>query len=194
MTFRMSAEAQTIRVFTLLDGSNEFIGESDAYIPPYTGLPANSTDIAPPDIPAGYAAVFNADEMKWHLTEDHRGKTVYETKTGAAIYISELGALPPDVTTISPTGNYQKWNGNAWVDDVDAERVALINEAESQKKELLRHASEIIATLQDAVDLDMATDEEKLRLNEWKKYRVLLNRIRPENAPDIEWPVSPVME
>ena len=194
MTFRMSAEAQTIRVFNLLDGSNEFIGESDAYIPPHTGLPANSTDIAPPDIPAGYAAVFNADEMKWHLIEDHRGKTVYETKTGAAIYISELGALPPDVTTISPTGNYQKWNGNAWVDDVDAERVALINEAESQKKELLRHASEIIATLQDAVDLDMATDEEKLRLNEWKKYRVLLNRIRPENAPDIEWPVIPVME
>ena len=105
MTFRMSAEAQTIRVFNLLDGSNEFIGESDAYIPPHTGLPANSTDIAPPDIPAGYAAVFNTDEMKWHLIEDHRGKTVYETKTGAAIYISELGALSPDVTAISPDGD-----------------------------------------------------------------------------------------
>ncbi|HDW3140734.1 TPA: tail fiber assembly protein [Escherichia fergusonii] len=194
MAFIMSEHPQTIKIYNLLAGTGEFIGEGDAYIPPYTGLPANSTDIAPPDIPAGYAAVFNADEMKWHLIEDHRGKTVYETKTGAAIYISELGALPPDVTTISPTGNYQKWNGNAWVDDVDAERVALINEAESQKKELLRHASEIIATLQDAVDLDMATDEEKLRLNEWKKYRVLLNRIRPENAPDIEWPVIPVME
>lgn len=37
MAFRMSAEAQTIRVFNLLDGTNEFIGESDAYIPPYTG-------------------------------------------------------------------------------------------------------------------------------------------------------------
>ena len=49
MAFRMSAEAQTIRVFNLLDGTNEFIGESDAYIPPHTGLPANSTDIAPPD-------------------------------------------------------------------------------------------------------------------------------------------------
>ncbi|CUX87666.1 hypothetical protein BN3564_44828 [Escherichia coli] len=42
--------------------------------------------------------------MKWELMEDHRGKTVYETKTGAAIYISELGALPPDVTAISPGG------------------------------------------------------------------------------------------
>lgn len=64
MGFKMSAEAQIIRVFNYLDGTNEFIGESDAYIPPYTGLPANSTDIAPPDIPAGFAAVFNANEMK----------------------------------------------------------------------------------------------------------------------------------
>ncbi|ELG3896578.1 tail fiber assembly protein [Salmonella enterica] len=191
MTFRMSAEAQTIRVFNLLDGTNEFIGESDAYIPPHTGLPANSTDIAPPDIPVGFAAVFNADEMKWHLIEDHRGKTVYETKTGAAIYISELGSLPSDVTTISPTGNYQKWNGNAWVDDESAERDALVREAESQKKEQTAYAGEIIATLQDAVDLDMATEEEKLSLTKWKKYRVLLNRVQPEDAPNIEWPELP---
>ncbi|EAA8481478.1 tail fiber assembly protein, partial [Salmonella enterica subsp. enterica] len=143
MTFRMSAEAQTIRVFNYLDGTNEFIGESDMYIPPHTGLPANCTDIAPPDIPAGYAAVFNADEMKWHLLEDHRGKTVYETKVGTAIYISELGALPPDVTTISPTGNYQKWNGNAWVDDESAKRDALVRAAESQKKEQISYAGEI---------------------------------------------------
>ncbi|HAH6919014.1 TPA: tail fiber assembly protein, partial [Escherichia coli] len=43
-------------------------------------------------------------------------------------------------------------------------------------------------TLQDAVDLDMATEEEKLSLTKWKKYRVLLNRVQPENAPNIEWP------
>ncbi|WDB97337.1 tail fiber assembly protein [Escherichia albertii] len=191
MTFRMSAEAQTIRIFNLLDGTNEFIGESDAYIPPHTGLPANSTDIAPPDIPVGFAAVFNADEMKWDLVEDHRGKTVYETKTGAAIYISELGSLPSDVTTISPTGNYQKWNGNAWVDDESAERDALVREAEFQKKEQTAYAGEIIATLQDAVDLDMATEEEKSSLTKWKKYRVLLNRVQPEDAPNIEWPEMP---
>ncbi|HCO5017034.1 TPA: tail fiber assembly protein, partial [Escherichia fergusonii] len=138
--------------------------------------------------PAGYAAVFNADEMKWHLLEDHRGKTVYETKVGTAIYISELGALPPDVTTISPTGNYQKWNGNAWVDDESAKRDALVRAAESQKKEQISYAGEIIATLQDAVDLDMATEEEKISLTKWKRYRVLLNRVNPDNAPDIEWP------
>ncbi|EHG6000965.1 phage tail fiber assembly protein [Escherichia coli] len=191
MIFRMSAEAQTIRVFNYLDGTNEFIGESDMYIPPHTGLPANCTDIAPPDIPAGYAAVFNADEMKWHLMEDHRGKSVYETKTGAAIYISELGALPPDVTTISPTGNYQKWNGNAWVDDENAGHDALVRAAESQKKELLRNASEIITILQDAVDLSIATKEEIILLNEWKMYRILLNRIDTSITLNIQWPTSP---
>lgn len=35
MTFRMSAEAQTIRVFNLLDGTNEFIGESEVMLPTY---------------------------------------------------------------------------------------------------------------------------------------------------------------
>lgn len=184
----MSAEAQTIRVFNYLDGTNEFIGESDAYIPPHTGIPANSTDIAPPDIPAGFAAVFNADEMKWHLVEDHRGKTVYETKTGAAIYISELGELPPDVTAIFPDGDYQKWNGNVWVNDEKAERDAFVRAAESQKKEKIAYAGEIIATLQDAVDLDMATEEEKVSLIKWKRYRVLLNRVNPDDAPNIEWP------
>ncbi|HAV2420762.1 tail fiber assembly protein [Escherichia coli] len=28
----------------------------------------------------------------------------------------------------------------------------------------------------------------------WKTYRVLLNRVDTSVAPDIEWPVSPVME
>ncbi|ENE68213.1 putative phage tail fiber assembly protein [Escherichia coli P0304777.12] len=51
MAFRMSEQPRTIKIYNLLAGTNEFIGEGDAYIPPHTGLPANSTDIAPPDIP-----------------------------------------------------------------------------------------------------------------------------------------------
>ncbi len=74
MAFRMSEQPRTIKIYNLLAGTNEFIGEGDAYIPPHTGLPANSTDIAPPDIPAGFVAVFNSDESSWHLVEDHRGK------------------------------------------------------------------------------------------------------------------------
>ncbi len=45
MAFRMSEQPRTIKIYNLLAGTNEFIGEGDAYIPPHTGLPANSTDI-----------------------------------------------------------------------------------------------------------------------------------------------------
>lgn len=89
MDFRMSEQPRTITIYNLLAGTNEFIGEGDAYIPPHTGLPANSTDIAPPDIPAGFVAVFNSDDASWHLVEDHRGKTVYDVASGDALFISE---------------------------------------------------------------------------------------------------------
>ncbi|MDI0552840.1 tail fiber assembly protein, partial [Escherichia coli] len=51
-----------------------------------------------------------------------------------------------------------------------------------------------IAPLQDAVDLEIATEEETSLLEAWKKYRVLLNRIDTSTAPDIEWPEIPSME
>ena len=49
--------------------------------------------------------------------------------------------------------------------------------------------SEHIAPLQDAVDLEIATEENSL-LEARKKYRVLLNRVNTTTAPDIEWPTS----
>ena len=54
-----------------------------------------------------------------------------------------------------------------------------------------RVASEHIAPLQDAVDLEIATEEETSLLEAWKKYRVLLNRVDTSTAPDIEWPEEP---
>ncbi|CAM4067619.1 tail fiber assembly protein [Xenorhabdus thuongxuanensis] len=63
--------------------------------------------------------------------------------------------------------------------------------AESQKKHLLNTATEKIAIFQDAVDLDMATDAEKSALTDWRKYRVLLNRVDCATVPDIQWPEPP---
>ncbi|PPX14829.1 tail fiber assembly protein [Escherichia coli] len=56
------------------------------------------------------------------------------------------------------------------------------------KQTLMDEASLKISILQDAVDLDMATGDEKTRLTSWKKYRVLLNRVDTLTAPDISWP------
>ncbi|EBR4477538.1 tail fiber assembly protein, partial [Salmonella enterica] len=113
----------------------------------------------------------------WNVVEDHRGQTVYRTDTGEAVWISELGPLPENVTTISPDGQYEKWDGTKWVKDEEAEKAAQLRQAEETKSRLLQMASEKIAPLQDAVDLDEATDKEKASLLAWKKYRVQVNRV-----------------
>ncbi|EDW7927652.1 tail fiber assembly protein [Salmonella enterica subsp. enterica serovar Oslo] len=190
MTFKMSEQAQTIKVFNLRSDTNEFIGAGDAYIPPHTGLPANCTDVAPPDIPAGHTAVFDRESGAWSLFEDHRGETVYDTTTGNQMYISDPGPLPENVTSVSPGGGYKKWDSKAqvWVNDEAAEAAARLREAEGTKNRLLQIASEKIAPLQDAVDLGEATDKEKASLLAWRKYRVLVNRVDTSN-PD--WPEQP---
>lgn len=107
MAFKMSEETRTVRVYDLRADTNEFIGASDAWIAPHTGLPSNCTDIAPPDIPACHIAVFDAETQTWSLHEDHRGETVYDTTTGNQVYISAPGPLPENVTSVSPGGEYQ---------------------------------------------------------------------------------------
>ncbi|EGC1079073.1 DUF4376 domain-containing protein [Salmonella enterica] len=119
MAFKMSNEAQTIKVFNLRSDTNEFIGAGDAYIPPHTGLPAGCTDIAPPDIPASHTAVFDTEKQTWSLFEDHRGKTVYDTTTGNQVYISEPGPLPENTTTQAPASPVDKFENGQWVADLN---------------------------------------------------------------------------
>ncbi|HBN7280831.1 TPA: tail fiber assembly protein [Escherichia coli] len=64
----------------------------------------------------------------------------------------------------------------------------LMTEAENNKNNLLDIAAREIAPLQDAVDLEDATNEEVSKLKEWRQYRVALNRIDLSSAPAIEWP------
>ena len=61
-----------------------------------------------------------------------------------------------------------------------------------QKKNTLRTAADSeIAWLQDAVDAEIATDEEVALLAEWKKYRIILMRIDALKSPDTDWPTLP---
>lgn len=123
MAFQMSEQAQTIKVYNLRSDTNEFIGAGDAYIPPHTGLPANCTDIAPPDIPASHTAVFDSEKQTWSLFEDHRGETVYDTTTGNPIYISEPGPLPENTTTQAPASPIDKFENGQWVADLNTARI-----------------------------------------------------------------------
>lgn len=191
MTFTMSEIDQTITVYNLRSDTNEFIGIGDAYIPAYTGLPANCTTIKPPVIEAGFAAIFDTNKKKWFLCEDHRGESVFDTENGNKQLITELGPYPVGTTTLPPENQWQKWNGSAWVSDSEAEHNAHVRDAELLKNELMKLANTNIEILQDTIDFDMATEEDKALLTKWRKFRIELNKLNLNTAPAISWPDKP---
>ena len=69
----------------------------------------------------------------------------------------------------------------------------LVVDAQSKMTTLLTIASEKIAPLQDAVDLDLATADEIASLTAWKTYRVAVNRVPTQAGypSTIDWPVQP---
>lgn len=75
--------------------------------------------------------------------------------------------------------------------DAEAEKLFRIRGTEETKNSLMQVASEHIAPLQDAADLEIVIEEETSLREAWKKYRVLLNRVDTSTAPDIEWPEEP---
>ncbi|MBC6555307.1 tail fiber assembly protein [Citrobacter braakii] len=188
MAFKMTDSNRVITIYNLSSSTNEFIGQGDGFIPANTGLPAYSTDIEPPLAKDGFVAVFDFESEKWSLVEDHRGKTVYDIHTGEAITVNQLGKLPDDVVSVAPEGHFVKWDGKKWVHDTEAEKMAQITQATQQKESLLALAASKIAPLQDAVDLDIATEAEVELLLAWKKCRVLLNRVDTSKP---EWPPHP---
>lgn len=91
---------------------------------------------------------------------------------------------------VAPTPDDYRWGNGQWVHLAKHETMRA--RAAAQKKAyLMQQAHNAIAPLEDAIDLDMATEAEKLVLLAWKKYRVLLNRVDISTAPDVEWPVPP---
>lgn len=167
------------------------IGESDALIQAGTGLPANCTEVQPPVARKDVVRVFNEASYSWEELPDNRGRVVYIKATGDAVEVEALGALSDEVTTLAYPGPYYRWVGKSWRLDDKAQRAGMIADAQAMRFQLLEQANKAIAPLQAAIDLDMATEAETAALLAWKKYLVLLNRIDPQLAPDIDWPEVP---
>ncbi|KHT36630.1 tail fiber assembly protein [Pectobacterium carotovorum] len=95
---------------------------------------------------------------------------------------------------VAPAGlirSSDKYGLPCWQNAPSPSTLELVQAAEQQKAALLMLANAAISPLVDAVDLSIATDEEKTSLKEWKTYRVMLNRIDVTTAPDITWPEAP---
>ena len=93
--------------------------------------------------------------------------------------------------SISPPGKMRAAGDNGlpvWV-DVPPPTQEEISAANAKKLQSLRKiADSEISWRQDAVDAEIATDDEVTDLAAWKKYRVLLMRVDTSNP---EWPEKP---
>lgn len=129
------------------------------------------------------------DTVKVEYEEDGtiiRTSTDVSTLVPAGRSVAEIKSLPDGFET-------GEWifDGKSVIKKIKTHE-QIVTEAESEKQAMMAEATTVIAPLQDAVDLGIATPEEESALKEWKKYRVLLNRIDTSAAPDIKWPVKPV--
>lgn len=183
----LAIEAGNIRCFYFDSVTGEYTGWSDEYIHIGVSMPGNSTDIDPGEDVAGKVSLFNG--TGWQLEEDHRGVIVYSLDNKAPSVVDYIGPIKDGFVTAAPTSLFDKWDGKKWVMDVEAQHAADVVAAEQKKVFLLAESNIAITPLQDALELDMATDAEKASLLEWKKYRVLLMRV--DTAKPV-WPTPPV--
>ncbi|EQB2482229.1 tail fiber assembly protein [Klebsiella quasipneumoniae] len=190
----IAIQAGSVQVFHFDSNTREFIGIEDIYVPLGVGIPALACLDEPPVQNEYQVAVRSEDNSSWSVTDDYRGITVYDLQTLASHIITEPGPIPDTVTTSAPSTPYDKWDGSAWVTDANAQHAADVAAADQQKKELIALVTSDISILQDAVALNMATDEEKSQLTSLQAYRVLINRLDTSLAPNIVWPVTTIRE
>lgn len=123
---------------------------------------------------------------------DRRG-TVYHMKTGAPFEWRGPREIPEIYTDKPWPGRFFVWVDDEWQLDEQAQFQSLSQQALVDRDALLAIAAIRIAPLQDAVDLEKATGEEKAALLKWKGYRVNLNRIEDQEGFPLEfdWPTAP---
>ncbi|MGP3592939.1 tail fiber assembly protein [Vagococcus sp. WN89Y] len=75
--------------------------------------------------------------------------------------------------------------------EISAVPVDYSSQAEQKKRALQDAATAIIAPLERAAKLNMATAQETQQLEAWERYSVLLNRVDMSDAVNISWPALP---
>ena len=172
-----------------VDAKGEFLQATYQYLPIGVGLPANAYLEAPQSVKDNQAIIH--DGQQWTYPKDLRGTKIYSIETGGETILQEVGEIPDGFTELKPTSEFDSWDGKKWQFDKNKQHQYEVNQALTKKNQFLAEAASQLSYLQDAVDSQIASEQEAQLLVEWKKYRVLINRIDIELAPNIEWPNQP---
>ncbi|PZL88311.1 phage tail protein [Pantoea sp. ARC270] len=128
----------------------------------------------------------------WLSMPDHRGETVYPVYGGAPVKITALGDYPADTTTQAPATTFDKWDGEKWVTDNDAQQQSLFDAAASEKSARVSEANGITQAWQTQLLLGIITDDDKALLIEWMKYIQKLQKLDLSKKTTIVWPNKPL--
>lgn len=169
--------------------TGEFTGAVQEFLAQGVGLPACACLTAPPDVQAGTVAVYQ--DGSWQRVPDHRGETVYPVSGSAPVKITALGDYPADTTTQAPATVFDKWDGEKWVTDSDAQQQSLLDAAASEKAARVSEANGVTQAWQAQLLLGIITDADKATLTAWMKYVQAVQATDVSGAPDIRWPAKP---
>ncbi|EHR8822544.1 tail fiber assembly protein [Escherichia coli] len=187
----IATKAGNITVYNYDGETREYISASIEYLAVGVGIPAYSCLDAPGTSKAGYTICRSVDLKSWEYVSDHRGEIVYNTETGESKEITAPGDYPENTTTIAPLTPYDKWDGEKWVTDINAQHVAEVEAAEQQKSVQLLFAKEKIILWQTELQLGIISDEDKEKLISWVNYIKAVQAVDTQKAHNIIWPKKP---
>ncbi len=158
------------------------------------------------DIPGNVLFLLSADGLDWYEAQkefsENSLKIMFDSCGVICCAETDASRLWPVDCSVAEIENKKVPDGfdvgaGEWMFDGkkitprELSRAEIETRAQAQKTRLMNAATTAISTLQDSVDLGMATADESALLPVWKTYRVLLNRVDTTAAPDIEWPEVP---
>ncbi|EEZ9832952.1 TPA: tail fiber assembly protein [Escherichia coli] len=188
----IATKAGDITVYNYDGETREYISTSSEYLAVGVGIPAYSCLDAPGIHREGYVICRSVDFNSWGYVPDHRGETVYSTETGESKEITVPGDYPENTTTIAPLTPYDKWDGEKWVTDTEAQHSAAVEAAEAQRQSLIDAAMASISLIQLKLQAGRKlTQPENTRLNAVLDYIDAVTATDTSTAPDVIWPELP---
>ncbi|HAM3765788.1 TPA: tail fiber assembly protein [Escherichia coli] len=188
----IATKAGNIIVYNYDGKTREYISTSNEYLAIGVGIPAYSCLDAPVTRKAGYAICRSMDLNSWEYVPDHRGEIIYSTETGESKEITAPGDYPDNTTTIAPLTPYDKWDGEKWVTDTEAQHSAAVEAAETQRQSLIDTAMASISLIQLKLQAGRKlTQAETNRINTVLDYIDAVTATDTSTAPDVIWPELP---
>lgn len=168
----------------------------------------------PPTVPEGHVAVWhtvldpimshtfgNPGTGEWIVLEDNRKVDIYRKTNGEKYEFDKnykgLGPIPEHLTDKPrPTPDHLWKDTDWWIDPVTAaaaEEATIKSSVDAKIQTELARINSVILPLQDAVELDIATEDEVDLYKQWRTYRVLINRVSTQAGYplNVDWPASP---